>query len=907
MPRCPSCDSEYPEGHRFCGACGSAVDETSAPTRTSLKSGASPVSGPEGERARFLPGAVVAGRYRIVGLLGRGGMGEVYRAEDTKLGRPVALKFLPPDLERVPERLGRFLNEARIALQVTHPNVCRVHDLGEIDPSPGSGQFRHYISMEYVDGEDLASLLRRIGRLPRDKATEIARQVCAGLAAAHEQRILHRDLKPANVMIDGRGRAKITDFGLAGLAEAIQGDEVRAGTPGYLSPEQAAGQEVTIRSDVYALGLVLYELYTGKRAYEAATPHEMARLQQASAPVAPSSHVGGLDPAIERLILRCLERDPRKRPASALAVAAALPGGDALAAALAAGETPSPELVAAAGTTRGLRPGIAWSLLLATLALLFLAAWLAPKAIPLYRVPLPKPPAYLAERARAVIRNLGYEEPAADSEYGFFVADWTYARYLTDEDRERSWERLADPEPPLVSFWYRQHRRPLVPWRSGWVTPADPPCDESGMIQVGLDTRGRLWWLEVVSPRIDEPTEQAPTPDWRILFEEAGLDIDEFATTAPTYQWNVFSDTRSAWRGTYPQAPDVEIRVNAQAYRGRPVSFVALNPWDTPDHVRTGRSGLWERIQPYVWTGLFAAALLGGLLLARRNLRLGRADPRGALRLAGFMFAVYMLTWMVGAHHVADRAEVNLFIREAGEGLGVSAIIWIYYVALEPHLRRLWPHTIVSWVRLLDGRFRDPLVGRDLLVGSLYGWILAVLFHLHALIPRWVGLPPPDLEAFLGGIGGGSFLASLRGMPRAIEAALYAVSPGIRNTLMLLVVLLVLRVVFRRTLLAAGLLVPLLAIWAGSGGIDSVYGGVYFLAVATVFVVALLRLGVLVTVTGTTLSLGVHVWLPMTLDFSTWYAGATALAFAIAFGLAIYGFHTSLAGRPALGDRALDG
>jgi serine/threonine-protein kinase len=708
-------------------------------------------------------------------------------------------------------------------------------------------------------------------------------------------------------MIDGRGRAKITDFGLAGLAEAIEGDEVRAGTPGYLSPEQAAGQEVTIRSDVYAFGLVLYELYTGKRAYEAATPHEMVRLQQSSSPVAPSSHVSGLDPAIERLILRCLERDPRKRPASALAVAAALPGGDALAAALAAGDTPSPELVAAAGTTRGLRPGVAWSLLLSTLALLFLAAWLAPKAIPLYRVPLPKPPAYLAERAREVIRNLGYDEAAADSEYGFFVADWAYARHLMHEDRERSWERLADPEPPLVSFWYRQHRHPLVPWRSGWVKPADPPCDDPGMIQVGLDTRGRLWWLEVVSPRIDEPTEHVPTPDWRILFEEAGLDIDEFETTAPTFQWNVFSDTRAAWRGTYPQAPDVEIRVNAQAYRGRPVSFVALNPWDTPDSVRTGRGDLWETMQPYVWTGLFAAALLGGALLARRNLRLGRADRRGALRLAGFMFVVDLLGWAVGAHHVADRAEVNLFLRAAGEGLGVSAIIWIYYVALEPHLRRLWPHTIVSWVRLLDGRFRDPLVGRDLLVGSLYGWSLAVLFHLQSLVPRWLGLPLPDLESFLGGMGGENFLASLRGMPRAFEAALYAVSFGIRNTLMLLLLLLVLRVVLRRTLPAAVLLVLAMTVWIGGGGIDAVHDGVYFVTIATLFFVVLLRLGVLVTVIGVTLSPGLYALLPMTLDFSTWYAGATGLGFAIALGLAIYGFYTSLGGRPALGDRALDG
>ncbi|HEY6332333.1 MAG TPA: serine/threonine-protein kinase, partial [Blastocatellia bacterium] len=166
------------------------------------------------EEARFVPGDVVIGRYRVRGLLGRGGMGEVYRADDLKLHQAVALKFLPESLARDGAALARFHREARVARQISHPNVCRVFDIGEVD-----GQA--FLSMEYVDGEDLATLLRRIGRLPHDKAVEIARQMCAGLAAAHDVGVLHRDLKPANIMIDGRGKAKITDFGLAGVAEEI--------------------------------------------------------------------------------------------------------------------------------------------------------------------------------------------------------------------------------------------------------------------------------------------------------------------------------------------------------------------------------------------------------------------------------------------------------------------------------------------------------------------------------------------------------------------------------------------------------------------------------------------------------------------------------------------------------------
>ena len=158
----------------------------------------------------------------------------------------------------------------RVARQISHPNVCRVYDIGEVDGAV-------FLSMEYVDGEDLASLLRRIGRLPPDKGLEIARKLCAGLAAAHEKGVLHRDLKPANVMLDARGQLRLTDFGLAGLAEDISGADVRSGTPAYMAPEQLAGKEATTRSDIYALGLVLYELFTGKR------PHESSSLPGAAA------------------------------------------------------------------------------------------------------------------------------------------------------------------------------------------------------------------------------------------------------------------------------------------------------------------------------------------------------------------------------------------------------------------------------------------------------------------------------------------------------------------------------------------------------------------------------------------------------------------------------------------------
>ena len=191
-------------------------DVTVGPTPTGTTSGAATpfAAGP----SRFAPGAIVAGRYRLVALLGRGGMGEVYRADDLTLDQPVALKFLPEDVAATDTRIAQFHNELRVARQVSHKNVCRLYDLGEADG-------RRFLTMEYVDGEDLSSSLRRFGRMPPDKAVQIARQLCAGIAAAHEKGVLHRDLKPANVMLDGNGDVRIADFGIATLGE-VEGDGV---------------------------------------------------------------------------------------------------------------------------------------------------------------------------------------------------------------------------------------------------------------------------------------------------------------------------------------------------------------------------------------------------------------------------------------------------------------------------------------------------------------------------------------------------------------------------------------------------------------------------------------------------------------------------------------------------------
>src|SRR3989454_11161263 len=402
MTRCPKCQKEINEDAPSCPSCGWSFDDA---TRQ-LNSRESPARDPGRKRSisapsfdsiddsRFVPGTMLAERYRIVGLVGKGGMGEVYRADDLKLGQPVALKFLPEHLLSDGAALARFHREVRVARQVSHKNVCRVYDIGEVDG-------RHFLSMEYIKGEELSSLLRRIGRLPQDKAIQIARQICAGLAAAHDVGVLHRDLKPSNVMIDEHGNARILDFGLAGLVEEFSDDEMRAGTPAYMSPEQIEGQEQTVKSDLYSLGVVLYELFTGKKAFETTTLNELIKLRRSDAtPTNPTAIVRDLDPLVEKVIDRCIQKDPSLRPSSAIQVAAALPGGDPIAAALAAGETPSPEMVAAAPTEGALKPAIAVALLASFLGIMAMACW-ATKYTAVYRLsPLDEPPDALRARAR---------------------------------------------------------------------------------------------------------------------------------------------------------------------------------------------------------------------------------------------------------------------------------------------------------------------------------------------------------------------------------------------------------------------------------------------------------------------------------------------------------------------------
>jgi serine/threonine-protein kinase len=898
MISCPSCRAPVPEGGRFCPGCGAAIVDEPGLTRTSTASGARAGSGSGWlsssdavSHGRFAPGAMLTARYRIVGRLGHGGMGEVYRADDLTLGQPVALKFLPPAFERDASRLAQLHAEVRMARQVSHANVCRVYDIGEADGT-------HFISMEYVDGEDLGSLLRRIGRLPEDKAVEIARQICAGVAAAHDRGVLHRDLKPANVMLDGRGAVRITDFGLASAVGSAE--NLRAGTPAYMAPEQLAGREATERSDLYALGLVLYELFTGRRVFEAADVADLLRRQEEDVAEPPSALVSSLDPAIDRAVMRCLARDPAARPASARAVAASLPGGDPLAAALAAGETPSPEMVAAASGTGALSParGLAW--LAAVAAGLILLAALFDRVILFAEIPPAKPPAVLLDRAQEIAGALGYAAEPADTAFGTAL-DSDMLRWADRAGAARRRALLQGGRPPALLFWYRASPRPLVPLgASDIVDLGDPPGTISGMRTVLIDGQGRLLEFQAVPPQVPgDPGADAPRdgPDWAPLFAAADLPMGRFTPVAPEWTPRAYADRRAAWEGPLPGQPDVRVRVEAAAFDGRVVSFQTIGPWSRASRMQSFQPGRTTAIISAVAAVLVPLVVLGSGILARRNVRAGRGDRGGALRVAGFIAAASLAGWAVTAHHVPGFAvEIEALLRACGAALLAGGMVWLLYLALEPAVRRTWPDMLIGWTRLLAGGLRDPRVGRDVLIGVSAGVLVTLLAGLHPLVPPWLGLPAP--APHLGSpdllLGAGAWTAVLADVLQ--RAARY----GMLAAFVLVVLRRGIRHQWAALAIAAAAFAPLAASGLFESGVAWLDLGFGALLSAIGFAVAL-RYGLLAIV----VTFFVHLTLldaPLTLHPGRWYASPAAAALVLVGALAAYGFYASRAGQPLLGN-----
>ena len=903
MTNCPSCKLPVASDALACSNCGTSLDDTSLPTEAMPPAGkreASRLNSPNqqsmhflnsADGARFAPGTMLTERYRIVTLLGRGGMGEVYKAEDLKLKQIVALKFLPDAVATDSVALARFHNEVRITRQISHPNVCRVYDIGEVDG-------RHFLSMEFIDGEDLSSLLRRIGRLPGDKATEIARQICAGLAAAHNNGVLHRDLKPANVMIDGRGKARITDFGVAVATGELSSHEVIAGTPGYMAPEQLSGKEVTISSDLYALGLVLYELFTGKRVFEANSFHDLIKLHQSSSPTSPSNHVKNLDPLVERVILRCLEKDPGRRPASAIQVAAALPGGDPLTAALAAGETPSPEMVAASGEKTGLRPAIALGMLAAIIIGLTMTVFVGRKVDWRAEVLQKNSPEVLTRKAQETIQKLGYTDQPTDTASGLSYDD-EYQTFVERNDNiANRWSRFTMTQPSPIYFWHRESPRYLeYNGIDDTASEDDPPPLVSGMVNVRLDPLGHLILFNAVPPQVAPATGTAAAPNWDPLFGAAGLEETQFTPTAPTWLPLAGFDARAAWTGTYPGQPEIPLRIEAAAWRGQPVYFELIAPWTRPARVQDYQPTAGRRIKTIFAVTLILSLLFGAVLLARYNFRLGRGDRRGAFRLALFFFAVALLSWLFNSSHVPTIGELRVFFFVGvSQTLVFASFLWLLYLALEPFVRRRWPNTIISWSRVLSGNWRDPLVGRDVLVGVLLGIGSTLVRMFEGLVYMWRGVNPSSADRLDVWLGIRYFIG---------HGLLTHVYQAIALASFLFLMLFILRVLARREWLAAAIFVTIWTLLIALGSSDPILSTPFLGLFYALAVIAMLRFGLVTVATGIFVAELLRS-VPLTTNFSAWYASTELLALVAVLALAAFACRTSLGGQKLFDEALLE-
>lgn len=865
--RCPSCTAEVAPGQASCPACGTVFSSQPTLTHTTPASvGASPQRDPSAAGAEFVPGTILAGRYRIVARIGRGGMGEVYRADDMRLGQTVALKFLPPAVTRDPASLARVDHEVSISRQISHPNVCRVFDIGESGRGP-------FITMEFIDGEDLASLLRRIGRLPPDKGLQIAHQLCAGTAAAHELGVVHRDLKPSNIMLDGRGKVRITDFGLAAVAKTLGEHDAFAGTPDYMAPEQLSGGAVTFRSDVYSLGLVLYEVFTGTPAFGS---RGSARDKDRKIQLRPSSVVRGLDPAIERVILRCLEQDPQARLASALEVSAALPGGDRLRAGIAAGETPTPETVAAAGAPVFVSTPKAFAMLGAVFVAMVAAVILCGYGSAIGLAEADKRPDFLMERARALISHFGYREPARDFA-SWFAVDQKYFAGAT----RRQTRAVGGP----VKFYYRQSPHPMVPREYYSLIREDDPAPSPGEFLVVLDPAGRLLEFKAMPTAAGKAS---PTPpNWDLMLEEAGIPTDRLAEKELDWAPPVPYDVRRSWQINDP-ASGLTCNIIAASLSGQPSYFLAA-PAGTRPGAAESTASRW--IGSLIFVSTVGVLAFGGIYLARRNLRRGRGDRKGALRVAGFVLACEVLAWLLSAHHVLNADdEYGLFIGGIGQALYVSGFMWVLYLALEPYVRRRWPEMLISWTRVVSGDVRDTRVGRDVLVGAAAGAMLAAVHHLVTALPDWINLANIAPASSSG--------LSLRGASEFLSMMSSQASFAVQWSLACVGFLLLAKVVMRNLRLALVFVAATLALVVLPA--DNLIFALPAALLASITVFFLLFRYGLLSIVITLFFFFVLGRAPLTFDFSRWYAWRSLFALAVLASLAVFAFVAVMGGRAIL-------
>ncbi len=795
----------------------------------------------------FEPGAIISGRYRIESFLGKGGMGAIYRATDLLLETPVALKFL---LSSSDDHVEQLINEVRMARSITHPTICRVYDIGRMDSL-------HFFTMELIEGEDLASLLRRIGRLSTDKVLDIGRQLCEGLAAAHSKGILHRDLKPANIMIDRDGQIKITDFGLATSMDWLRSDAGPIGTLLYMAPEQFSGGDLCERSDVYALGMVLYELVTGRTPFEHRDVIGLYR-EKLETPIVPPRHLLPEVPdSLQNVILKALAPDPSDRPTSAIEVASLLPGVNPLHVAKQAGVTPKPEIVAH-GEDMSWNTRTARRLMMALLPIL-LAGILAisDRSTGIGYLSVLKAPEIFADRCEQILSEIGYAGAATWHDYGFMTN--AYAR---------------NPNEPIL-FWYLQQRPSEIPEALARHrhTVLETDTTDARVLML-LDVSRHLTLLDVDIPvRLD--AKPAAPVDWKHLLEVSGIDPEtlQVSDRSPAPR---FATERLCWDA----GADRSIRIDAARYESLPVFFsvvpadgkpIAADRW--PEWVRNT-----SRLLSFPVISILA---IWTIVLGIRNYREGRSDNLGGKRLFIFFFCTTALAWLLSLGHVTHPFETN---QDSGILLLIAwpVMVWLCFMALEPYARRHCAQTLIAWSRFLRGGFWDSTVGFSVLAGATFGSFGALLGKLDRFIPIWMGSPDPIPLLDI------AILNSCISTRLMTSTFLFLIPSATAGSIASLFILVLLYARLKSRMLSRTLFIVFFALFYGLDGSHfplSILVTGPLLGILLLFVV--FHFGLLTTIVGT--FVGQILWIyPITLNADAWFSeiGFMTLGFVLLIGIA---------------------
>jgi hypothetical protein len=551
-------------------------------------------------------------------------------------------------------------------------------------------------------------------------------------------------------------------------------------------------------------------------------------------------------------------------------------------------------MIAASGGEGALRPRAAWALAAGLAATIAAIVALGPFSSDLGLAKLTTSPEVLRDRAAQTLARFGYTD-VADRE-SWIERLYAPMFYASQHTPSTEWRRTWALGPPLVLV-YRQSPRPMVRANpDGRIQQDDPPFDLPGMASVTVDASGRLRYLRAVPPQLDTLATH-PAFAWSALFDAAGLDTTGFRRVTPTVVPQEPYDQRAEWTATLAALPGVPLRISAAAYGGQPVSFRILGPWDRLGTPGPALPPLTVRIAGGAIGTLLLISMIGAVFLVRRNRRLERGDTKGAARIAGFLLIAGVLLWLLGGHHVPSIVEELQAMPVAfGSSLLTAALGALIYLAIEPYVRRRMPELMIGWARLLEGRVRDPRVGRDVLIGAVLGAAGAMMLHLNNALPSWVPIQgqtpvPPDWRMIESGA-------------HAVAALDFLTQTALIRSLTLFFILFLLRIVVRSgrwAMIAAMVLFTLPSLGGENVALETPY------AIFSGVVLGLThgRFGLLAAVSLGFFFLALAA-VPLPLDPSAPYALSSGLVLGLLVAIAAYAFRISIGARPLFPGVRLD-